>query len=271
MVVYSVTDWADHFENNRTRELLHLEWLPLPNKMDGDGYTELVDHPDGTAHFGAWCALLEIASKCDPRGVLMREHSKPYDAQSLARVSRLSRAVFEAVIPRLIKIGWLTAENLAGSKVIEISQEGAAQSQEGAALACARRMELNGIEWKENALESNALSNFESFWATWPKHHRKSNRKACQKHWVATHLEQLAAEILDGLKRWKASAQWAEQSGRFVPAPLVWLHQEKWTAADALDPAEQVAGDNGFVRRPITREVAECIGMPWNEGSEGAA
>jgi hypothetical protein len=35
--------------------------------MDGDGYTELVDHDDGAAHLGAWCAIVQIASKCDPR------------------------------------------------------------------------------------------------------------------------------------------------------------------------------------------------------------
>ena len=44
---------GDHFENNRARELKSMAWVPLPNKMDGDGYTEPVTHPGGAAHFGA--------------------------------------------------------------------------------------------------------------------------------------------------------------------------------------------------------------------------
>jgi hypothetical protein len=65
-----IVDWELHFENNRTKELKRLTWVPFPNRHDGDGYTELLDHPDGAAHYGAWCAMVQVASKCDPRGTL---------------------------------------------------------------------------------------------------------------------------------------------------------------------------------------------------------
>jgi hypothetical protein len=54
---YRVKDWSKIYENNRTRELKRMDWVPIPNKMDGDGFTELVDHPNGAAHLGAWLAL----------------------------------------------------------------------------------------------------------------------------------------------------------------------------------------------------------------------
>ncbi len=107
MDCYRIRDWDKHFENNRTRLLKHLDWVPMPNKQDGDGYTELVDHPDGPAHYGAWCAIVQVASKCHPRGTLLRDGSTPHTPQSLARKSRLPAGILQAAITRLLSIGWI--------------------------------------------------------------------------------------------------------------------------------------------------------------------
>jgi hypothetical protein len=119
-----IIDWAENFEVNRTRELKVMKWIALPNKMDGDGYTELVAHKNGAAHFGAWVILLEVASKCNPRGTLVRDNGEPHTSQSLARISRLPAGVFTEVLPRLQSIGWI--------ELISIPQEGAAISHKGA-------------------------------------------------------------------------------------------------------------------------------------------
>ncbi len=129
--LYRIRDWGRHFENNRTRELKRIAWVPMPNKHDGDGYTELVSHPDGAAHYGAWCALVAVASKCDPRGTLLRDGAVPHDTVSLARKTRLPAAIFAVAIPRLLAIGWLEQVTKNG-KVIEISQEGAKIPRGGA-------------------------------------------------------------------------------------------------------------------------------------------
>lgn len=115
--IYRIRDWEKHFENNRTRELKYMAWVPFPTKHDGDGFTELLGHKDGTAHFGAWCLIAQVAAKCDPRGTLLRDGRRPHDAASLARVTRGDERVFAAVLPRLVSIGWLEA--------CDISQEGA--------------------------------------------------------------------------------------------------------------------------------------------------
>lgn len=149
-VLLKVRDWEKHFENNRTRELKRMDWVPIPNKQDGDGYTELLDHPDGAAHFGAFIAIVEVASKCSPRGVLVRDGGSPHDSASLARITRIPATVIDAAIPRLVDpIGWLEAEVVDDGPDARIPQEGAARSQEGAALACARRTERKGTERKE--------------------------------------------------------------------------------------------------------------------------
>jgi hypothetical protein len=106
--VYRIKDWQRHFENNRTKELKSLSWVPFPNKHDGDGYTELVEgHKDGPSHYGAWCALVQVASKCDPRGTLLRDGYRPHSPASLARKTRYPEKVLADAISRLIEIGWL--------------------------------------------------------------------------------------------------------------------------------------------------------------------
>jgi len=107
MQVYRIRGWDEYFENNRTRELKVLSWVPVPNKQDGDGYTELMDHKDGAAHFGCWHAILQVASKCDPRGTLLRDSKRAHDLASLSRITRIPVKVLKVAIERLLIIRWL--------------------------------------------------------------------------------------------------------------------------------------------------------------------
>ena len=52
-IFFSIRDWEKLYENHRTRTLKRMEYVCIPNRMDGDGFTELLDHPNGAAHFGA--------------------------------------------------------------------------------------------------------------------------------------------------------------------------------------------------------------------------
>jgi len=130
--MYRIKDWYKLFENNRTRELKRMDWVPVPNRMDGAGYTALVDHPNGAAHLGAWLAMLEISSRQTPRGTFPQEGAGfPQEGagfpQVLARISRLPVQLFMEVIPRLEQIGWI-------ERVTEIPQDGAGIPQEGAGI-----------------------------------------------------------------------------------------------------------------------------------------
>jgi len=127
-----IKNWQDNFENNRTRDLKKMSWIPVPNKQDGDGYTVLVDHEDAAAHLGAWLAILQIASKCDPRGTLVRGNGKPHTPQSLARISHLDAAILQAAIARLLdeKIGWM--EDIGDEAFMTIPHEGAVKPHEPA-------------------------------------------------------------------------------------------------------------------------------------------
>ena len=141
--LYRIREWSRHFENNRTRELRKLGWVPIPNKLDNDGYLELVEHENGAAHFGAWVVIVEIASRCEPRGILLRDNRTPHTPHTLARRSRIPESVFAEVFPRLIHIGWIEdiTHYLADPKQFsKISQDGAKKSQ-AAANKCPRKKE----------------------------------------------------------------------------------------------------------------------------------
>ena len=116
MKTYTVSDWSHRYENNRTRELKRMEWVPVPNKHDGDGYTLLVDRPDGAAMLGAWLAILQVASKCDPRGTLLRDSATPHDAASIARIARLPESTIQTALDLLEnECKWLISNNPAPS------------------------------------------------------------------------------------------------------------------------------------------------------------
>ena len=100
---YRIKDWNIHFENNRTRELKYMDWIPIPNRHDGDGYTTLVDRENGASLLGAWLAILQVASRCDVRGTLLRDAATPHDATSISRITRIPKNVIEAALEVLVE------------------------------------------------------------------------------------------------------------------------------------------------------------------------
>ncbi len=154
-LTFRIRNWDTHFENNRSKELKNPAWVPMPNSHDGDGYTELVDHPNGAAHFGAWCALVQIASRCGERGTFMRDTGKPHNSRSLSRMSRIPATVFDEVIPRLLEIQWLETVN-------GIPHEGAAPDR-----MKVPRTEQNRTEQEENTGDAREV--FEDYRARWGK------------------------------------------------------------------------------------------------------
>jgi hypothetical protein len=105
--MWRIKDWELIFENSRSRACERLNWVPIPNKHDSDGYAILIDHEHGASHYGTWCLLVQVASKCRPRGTLIRVGGAPHDADSLSRITRVGAHVFREAIPRFLEVGWL--------------------------------------------------------------------------------------------------------------------------------------------------------------------
>ena len=85
-------------------------------------------------------------------------------------------------------------------------------------------------EMKKQETKSVESSGFDAFWSAWPAHQRKVNRKACLVRWNAGGLEALAKQVIEHVESMKLSADWAKDAGRYIPAPLVYLNQERYLA-----------------------------------------
>jgi len=156
-MIYRIRDWDRLYETHQTRRLKRLHWVPVPNQMDGDGYVELVDHPDGMAHLGCWLAILEIASRCEPRGTLARDMrgTCAHDARSIARIARAPVQMMEAAWERLIKIGWIEPISAVESNIARIQHGAPRESvQITRAFDAAPARDLRA-EWK--GMEGNGM------------------------------------------------------------------------------------------------------------------
>lgn len=143
--LYKIKDWSENYEISQTKKASFSKFVPLPNKLDGDGYTELVDHPNGAAHYGAWVTMVSIASKCDPKGTLVRDSGKPHDASTLSRITRIPASVFAEVLPRLVSIGWMETEGAIGSTTCD--EVGAQWEQSGSVLpVCSNAVDYKTIQ-----------------------------------------------------------------------------------------------------------------------------
>lgn len=117
MKLYAIANWDRHYENNRTRELKRLDFVLVPNKQDGDGYRTLMASPRGLEMFAVWILLLELASKCSPRGVLVRDNGQPHTAATLSRMLCLPEEIVQLSLDQLAsdEIGWMQITEEDGS------------------------------------------------------------------------------------------------------------------------------------------------------------
>lgn len=172
--VLQIVDWDGRFENNRTRDMREMKWVPIPNRHDGNGYTWLLDHPNGENHYCAWVLIAQVASKCrrlkprhfsacdcdkvwGGRGTLLQATAEPHDSASLARITRARKETFDEAIPRLIKLRWLEIVELEIPDGVElepddeIPQEGATGTSGGCGKTPPRvRARRKGNEGKDN-------------------------------------------------------------------------------------------------------------------------
>jgi hypothetical protein len=135
--MYRIKDWDTVFENNRTREMQKMRWVPIPNDFDGYGYSLMMKHPKGPEIYGAWIACVNLASKCEPRGTLLRDAKTPHNAQSIALVTRIP---IKTVILMLefcsTQCNWLLPLELPEGAVLPqppagLSREGVTEGKEG--------------------------------------------------------------------------------------------------------------------------------------------
>lgn len=110
VITYHVAGWNETYENNRSRKVKDLAWVPIPNKHDGERYSRLMLRKNAAEIFSAWILILQVASRCHQRGSLLRNDGSAHDSESLSLKTRAPKAWFDAALPVLAEMQWLTTE-----------------------------------------------------------------------------------------------------------------------------------------------------------------
>ena len=79
---------------------------------------------------------------------------------------------------------------------------------------------------------------FKEFWEAYPNKVKKPKAMAIWRRLKANH-----ADVMAGLRRWKASEQWTKDNGKYVPHPTSWLNAEGWNDAIAGEVAPLSAAE----------------------------
>ena len=67
---------------------------------------------------------------------------------------------------------------------------------------------------------------FAQFWAAYP---RKEDKQRAKKEFFSLNPdESLLKTMLTAIERWKATDQWTEDGGKYIPHPGTWLHNRRW-------------------------------------------
>lgn len=83
-----------------------------------------------------------------------------------------------------------------------------------------------GKEGKESNNHASDDAGFDAFWSAYPK--KVSKADALKAYKKLKPSDALQAEILAGVSRAKASADWMKDGGQFIPYPASWLNSRRW-------------------------------------------
>jgi hypothetical protein len=87
MEVWRIAKWSDTFETSDSRNYKSLPWVSVPTTLCSNGYQSLVEEfgADAPAIYGAWSAMVAVASKCPVRGTLATSKGVPYSLERIIR------------------------------------------------------------------------------------------------------------------------------------------------------------------------------------------
>ena len=103
-------------------------------------------------------------------------------------------------------------------------------------------------------------SGFNKFWAAWPANPRKGAKSACKTKWEKTYCETQADQIVKHVTWMKTTEQWLKANGAFIPAPLVYLNQQRWDGAEVPEMAIKTEVDPALLK--IEKDRQKAVAMP---------
>lgn len=92
----------------------------------------------------------------------------------------------------------------------------------------AEKQQGHGAEKCQSPKGEDIPPGFAAFWQEWPRHDRKTGKAQCLRLWKRAGLERIAEQVIESLRRCKASRDWTKSGGEFIPMPVSWLNKTPW-------------------------------------------
>ena len=231
-MAYIIKDWDRIYENAQSRKVDKLLWVAMPNKHDSFGFRMLLSKPNGVALYGAWVLLVQLASKCEPRGTLVKS-GVVLDIPTMAMLTNAPESILLEMIEAVQSKGieWIEVRDLGGSQ--------ATPSQ----LVDERVLETTEPGTRARAL----LPSFPSF-------SEETLIGECAERMYALHPKKKNFVLVPSAL--KASANGTKELQPFLieveTCHAVWCKTEDWTKKDGrfAPPLDQWLADRGFTKWP---------------------
>ncbi len=96
------------------------------------------------------------------------------------------------------------------------------------------------ITKKQRKTAPEGATPFDEFWRTWPSNKRKGAKDKCLRVWTSKEFDLQSAEILAHVRIMSKSSDWTKENGEFIPAPLTYLNQSRWSGSDAVSAEKRM-------------------------------
>jgi hypothetical protein len=123
-----------------------------------------------------------------------------------------------------------------------------------------RVMEKGGISTLGEPMPELFETGFEKFWKAWPASTRKGAKSECLKKWEKHYCETQADQIIKHVEWLKTTEQWIKANGAFIPAPLVYLNQQRWDGAEVPEIKPKSTIDPALAK--IEADSKRAVPMP---------
>lgn len=74
----------------------------------------------------------------------------------------------------------------------------------------------------------NATDGFAEWWAFWPAHDRKAEKRRCLDEWIKKGLARHKTHVMAYTEFSLDTKMYKDDDRAYLPAPLVWLRKEGW-------------------------------------------
>ena len=117
-------------------------------------------------------------------------------------------------------------------------------------------MEQSGISTLGEPMPELFETGFERFWKAWPASTRKGAKSECKKKWEKHYCETQTDQIIKHIEWLKTTEQWLKGNGAFIPAPLVYLNQQRWDGAEVPEMKPKPTIDPALAKIEADRKKA---------------